>query len=314
MLRYFVKRIVWLIPALLGVLFLAFFLIYLLPGDPASTMLGPRATPELIKALQARLGLDKPVWVSFGKYAWGIITRGDLGESVWSYQPVSSLLMQALPYTIILAVSSMIIAITIGIILGILASAHEGSVLDLIITGFSLIANSIPNFVAACLLLLFFVVFLKLFPVMGAGEKGNILSQLHHLILPSFSLAISWIGYIAYLLRSTMLEVFGSDYIATAKSFGIPMRYIAYKYTLKNAIKPVVAIIGLGLGNLFGGAVFVEVIFNRPGLGKTIVDAISARDIPVVQGGILLIAILYVLANLVADLSYAYFDPRIQYE
>jgi len=314
MLRYFVKRLVLLIPTLLGALFLTFSLIYLLPGDPASTMLGPRATPELIEALQVRLGLDKPVWVSFGKYAWGIITRGDFGESVWSYQPVSSLLLQALPYTIILAASSMIIAIIIGMVLGILASAHEGSVLDSIITGFSLIATSIPSFVAACFLLLFFAIFLKLFPVMGAGEKGNILSQLHHLILPSLSLAISWIGYIAYLLRSTMLEVFGSDYIVTAKSFGIPMRCIAYKYALKNAIKPVVALVGLGLGSLFGGAVFVEVIFNRPGLGKTIADAVFARNIPVVQGGILLASFLYVLSNLVADLSYAYFDPRIQYE
>mgnify|MGYP001104651223 CR=1 FL=1 len=314
MLQYFVKRLAWLIPTLLGVLFFTFSLIYFLPGDPASTMLGPRATPEIIKALQARLGLDKPVWVSFGKYVWGIITKGDLGESVWSHQPIYSLLLQALPYTIILAASSMVIAIIIGMILGILASAHEGSVLDSIITGFSLIATSIPNFVAACLLLLFFSVFLKLFPVIGAGEKGNILSQLHHLILPSFSLAISWIGYIAYLIRSTMLEVLDSDYIMTAKSFGIPMRCIAYKYALKNAIKPVVAVIGLGLGTLLGGAVFVEVIFNRPGLGKTIADAVFARDIPVVQGGVLLTAFLYVLSNLVADLSYAYFDPRIQYK
>jgi len=313
MLRYFVKRLGWMVLTVFGVLIFTFSLTYFLPGDPASVMLGPRATPQLIKALQVRLGLDKPVWTRFGIYVWGVL-GGDLGESVWSHRPVFSLLMQVLPYTIILALSSLLLAVIIGMALGILASTYENSVLDWITTGFSLIATSIPSFVAACLLLLFFSIFLKLFPVIGAGKEGDILSQLHHLVLPSFALAISWIGYIAYLLRGTMLEVFGSDYITTAKSFGIPIRYIAYKYTLKNAIKPIVAIVGLGIGKLLGGAVFVEIIFNRPGLGKTIADAVFARDFPVVQGGVLLAAFLYVLSNLAADLSYAHFDPRIQYE
>lgn len=311
--KYLVKRILWVIPTLVGVLLLLFSLTYLLPGDPASIMLGPRATPEMGEALNQRLGLDQPVHVRLGRYIWGVL-HGDLGESVWSRRSVFSLIMQALPYTIILTLSSMGLAAFIGILLGALAAIHQKTMLDRLITTLSLIAVSVPDFVAACLLLLFFAVSLRLFPVIGAGEPGNIADQLRHLILPCFALALSWLGYIARLIRDTTLEVLDSDYIKTAKSFGAPMRYIAYKYALKNSIIPTVAIIGLGIGKLLGGAVFVEMIFNRPGIGKTITDAVFARDLPVVQGGVLVAALLFILANLAADLSYALFDPRIRYE
>lgn len=313
MLQYLVKRILWIIPTTVGVLLFLFSMTHLLPGDPASVLLGPRATPEMVEALNRRLGLDQPIHVQLGRYIWSVL-HGDLNESVWSRYPVSSLIMRALPYTVILTISSMGLAAFLGIILGALAANYRKTILDRLVTVFSLIAVSVPDFVAACLLLLVFAVSLGWFPVIGAGEAGDTADQVHHLILPCLALAIGWFGYIARLVRDTTLEVLDSDYVKTSRSFGAPMRYIAYKYALKNAIIPVVAVIGLGVGKLLGGAVFVEMIFNRPGIGKVITNAVYARDLPVVQGGVLIAALLFILANLAADLSYACFDPRIRYK
>ena len=313
MLKYVIKRILWIVPTVLGVLILLFGLTYFLPGDPASVMLGPRATPELIKDLNHRLHLDRPVYTRLGYYILGVL-RGDLGESVWSRHKVSSLIANALPYTITLAVCSMGLAALVGIFLGVFATIYKESIIDHLVTGISLVGVAVPDFVAACLLLLIFAVHLNLFPVLGAGEAGNIADRIHHLILPVISLAIGWIGYLSRLTRETMLEVLDSDYIRVAKAFGMPAKYIYYKYALKNAVIPTITVIGLGIGKLLGGAVLVEIIFNRPGLGKLVVDAVYARDLPVVQGGILIATLLFVLANLIADISYAYIDPRIQYE
>ncbi len=276
-------------------------------------MLGPRATPTMVEALKKSLGLDQPEYIRLGRYIWGIL-HGDLGQSVWSGHSVSSLITSALPYTIVLTLSSMALAAVLGIILGVLAAINGRTIVDHLVTLLSLIAVSVPDFVAACLLLLIFAVRLRLFPVIGGGQAGNIADQIHHLILPIIALALGWLGYIARLVRDTTLEVLDMDYIKVIRSFGAPRRYIAYKYALKNAIIPVVATIGLGVGKLLGGAVFVELIFNRPGIGKLITDAVFARDLPVVQGGVLIAALLFILANLAADLSYAYFDPRIRYE
>jgi peptide/nickel transport system permease protein len=312
-LKYFVKRVLGIIPTLLCVLLFLFGLIYLLPGDPASIMLGPRATPAMVEALNKSMGLDQPVTIRLGRYIWDIF-HGDLGVSVWSKQPVSLLIMSALPNTIVLTLSSMGIAAFLGIILGALAAFYRKTIVDHLVTVLSLTAVSVPDFVAACLLLLIFAVRLRLFPVIGGGKEGDILDQLHHLVLPVIALALSWLGYIARLVRDTTLEILDMDYIKVMKSFGAPMRYIAYKYALKNAIIPVIATIGLGVGKLLGGAVFIEMIFNRPGIGKVITDAVFARDLPVLQGGVLIAAILFIMANLIADLSYAYINPRIQYE
>ncbi len=312
MLSYLVKRVLGIIPTLACVLLFLFGLIYLLPGDPASVMLGPRATPTMVEALNRRLGLDQPVVVRLGHYLWGIL-HGDLGESVWSGHSVFSLITSALPYTLVLTLSSMALAALFGIILGVLAAVNGKTIVDHLVTFLSLAAVSVPDFVAACLLLLIFAVRIRFFPVLGGGEVGNPVDQLHHLILPTVALALGWLGYIARLVRDTTLEVLDMDYIKVIRSFGAPRRYIAYKYALKNAIIPVVATIGLGVGKLLGGAVFVELIFNRPGIGKVIADAVFARDLPVVQGGVLIAALLFILANLAADLSYAYIDPRIRY-
>jgi len=313
LLKYVIKRILWIVPTVLGVLILLFALTYFLPGDPASVMLGPRATPELIKDLNHRLHLDQPVYIRLGYYILGVL-RGDLGESVWSRHKVSSLIANALPYTITLAVCSMGLAALVGIFLGVFATIYKESIIDHLVTGISLVGVAVPDFVAACLLLLIFAVHLNLFPVLGAGEAGNIADKIHHLILPVISLAIGWIGYLSRLTRESMLEVLDSDYIRVAKAFGMPAKHIHYKYALKNAVIPIITVIGLGIGKLLGGAVLVEIIFNRPGIGKLVVDAVYARDLPVVQGGILIATLLFVLANLIADISYAYIDPRIQYE
>ncbi len=311
--KYSLRRIIWLVPTLLGVLLFLFSLTYLLPGEPADIILGNRATPEMVEQLNARLGLNQPWPISLVKYIGGVF-KGDWGKSIFRNTPVLQLLKNVIPYTIALTICSMGIAVLLGIVFGILAATYENTVLDKIISVISLIGASIPNFVYACLIVLIFSVKLDILPVMGGGESGNFTDQLIHLIGPAFALSLGWAGYILRLVRSSMLETMSADFITTVKSFGLPLPIIVYKYALKRAIKPVIAVIGLGIGRLLGGAVFVEVIFTRPGLGRILVDAIYKRNLPVVRGGVLIAALLFILANIIADISYAYFDPRIRYE
>ena len=292
---------------------LLFSLTYLLPGEPATIMLGPRATPEKIAELNQRLHLDAPapqrLWIFISGAA-----RGDLGRSVWSGHQVLDLILKNLPHTILLAFSSLGMASLLGIGLGAFASTVKGRWFDAYITGASLIAVAIPDFVAALILMLVFCIHLPLFPAIGGGEGGGILQIIYHLILPSTALAIGWIGFFARLSRESMLQVLDSDYIRTMQAFAVPRHRIVYKYALKNAVIPSITVIGLGMGKLLGGAVFIEVIFNRPGLGKLIVDAVYARDLPVIQGGIMVTTLLFIVTNILSDLSYSYEDPRIQYE
>jgi len=310
MLKYTIKRLLWLIPTLIGVLLLLFGLTYFLPGDPASVMLGPRATPEMVDQLNRRLHLDQPIHIRLGYYIWQVF-HGNLGKSVWNKEPVLRLIKNAIPHTVILTFVSMGWAVLLSIVIGVTAAVFRNTLLDHLITGISLISASMANFVVACLALLLFSVQLNWFPVMGVGESPG--GYLYHLILPSFALGLSWCGYLARLVRDNTVEVLNSDYIKTAKSFGAPLWYIG-KYSLKNAVIPVISVVGLGTGKMLGGTVFVEMIFVRQGMGKLITDAVHARDLPIVQGGVLIIAFLYVLINLLADLSYAVVDPRIQYE
>ncbi len=313
MLKYIIKRALWVIPTLLGVLIILFGLTYLMPGDPASAMLGPRATPELVAELNQRLHLDRAMPVRLGYYLTGVV-KGDLGTSVWSGHTVSSLLAEALPHTALLALTSLGIAAFIGILLGAFAAVRRDSPIGGAVTIASLLGVAVPDFVAALILMLLFCVLIPILPALGAGAAGDPVDIAMHLILPATALGIGWVGYLARLTRESMLDVLDSDYIRTARAFAIPGQSIAYRYALKNAVIPSITVIGLGVGKLLGGAVFVEIIFNRPGLGKLIVDAVYARDFPVVQGGILLATILFVLANLIADISYAFVDPRIQYD
>lgn len=309
---YIAKRLLWVIPTLLAVLFLLFSLTYLLPGDPADIILGPRATEEMAQDLRQRLGLDRPWYEGYIDYIRSIL-RGDLGVSIFRNRPVSNVVMEVLPYTLALTFAGMGLAVFNGIIIGLLAASYQGSWLDSLLTFISFLTASTPTYIASVLIIVVFSVNLNLLPSIGLGE-GGLLNSLYYLIGPAVALSIGWTGYIARLTRSSMLETLESDFIQTEKSFGLPRYYIIYKYALKKAVKPIIAVVGLGIGRLLGGAVFVEVIFTRPGLGRLIVNSIYERDLPLVRGGVLVAALLFVLANLLADISYAYFDPRIKQE
>ncbi len=308
-----IRRLVITIITVIGAMIILFFLIQAMPGDPATVMLGPRATPEIVDEIRARMWLDRPVFIQLGRFLFNVI-RGDLGTDVLNYMPVSKLVMNALPHTIILAFSSIFLASIIGIPLGTYAAAYRNSLIDRITGILSISMITVPSFLAGLLMLLIFSVFLNWFPAMGAGEKGNFLSQLYHLVLPAISLALLWVGYLARIMRASVLEELTSDYVRTARSKGLSKARVVYKHVLRGAMIPVIAVIGVGFGNLLGGAVLIEIIFHRPGLGFLIYNAIQSRNYPIVQGGLIVAVFLYSIANLVADLSYGFIDPRLRSE
>jgi peptide/nickel transport system permease protein len=218
----------------------------------------------------------------------------------------------ALPHTLILAWSSLTLAVLMGVPLGVYSATHPDSWLDRFTAVISISFITIPSYVAGLFLLLIFAVQFKMMPAIGLGEQGNLLDYLKHLILPAVALAITWVGYLARLVRASLLEVLNQTYIRAAMAAGLSQRLIFYKYALKNALIPTVAVLGIGVGNLMAGAVFVELIFSRPGMGTLIYNGIQSRNFPVARAGILIVAFLFVLANLLADLVYTYLDPRIQ--
>ncbi|UXT92622.1 ABC transporter permease [Agrobacterium pusense] len=295
--------------AVAGSVVLLMALTRLIPGDPATVILGSRATPEAVAALNARIGLDKPlieqVFTFFGR-----LVSGDLGEDVFNGRPVITLVAAALPNTVALAVSAMLCAIALGVPLALASARWPGGRMDRLVAFLSVGFISTPSFVVSVFLLMMFSVKLRWFPVLGAGQSGDIADQLWHLALPTAALAAGWIGYIARLLRASLLEVLGENQIRTLRAYGVSEIKILVKYALKPAILPTVAVLGMGFGELLGGAVFAEVIFNRPGLGSLIYDAIRTRNYPVVQGGVFVIVLLYILTNLLADLSQSLLDPR----
>jgi peptide/nickel transport system permease protein len=257
--------------------------------------------------------LDQPIPVQLFNFVRRTI-QGDLGRDFASNRPVTGLIASALPHTLLLAVTSLGLAVLLGVPLGVYSATRPNTWIDQLTGLLSVSFITLPSYVAGLFLLLFFTVQLNWFPAIGAGEPGDPLDYLHHLVLPTTALAITWVGYLARLVRASVLEVLNANYIRTAFAFGLRERTIFYKYALKNALIPTVAVLGVGLGNLLGGAIFIEVIFTRPGLGRLIYEAISDRNFPIVRGGILVAALLFVLANLLADLSYHYLDPRIQVE
>lgn len=283
----------------------------LIPGDPATVLLGPRATPETVAALNAEMGLDLPLPTRLVQFLAHAAT-GDLGRDILSHRPVSAMVLQALPNTILLALSAIILAVLIGIPLGTIAALKADGIADQAIAFLSVGFVSAPSFVNSIFLLLIFSLWLGWFPVLGAGDTGDPLDQLWHVVLPAVALAVGWIGYIARLLRSSLLEVLNEPYVRTMRAYGLPEAVVVLKYALKPACIPTLAILGMGMGELLGGAVFAEVIFNRPGLGSLIYDSIAVRNYPVVQGGVLIVVLLFVVTNLLVDLSYLWIDPRIR--
>jgi peptide/nickel transport system permease protein len=291
-----------------GAVALLLSLTLLIPGDPAPILLGPRATPETIAASTPRW--PRPAFPTRLAQVLGRAALGDLGADVFTGRPVSQIIAEALPNTALLAVSAILLAMVIGIPLGALSALKPGGAVDQAIAFLSVGFVSAPSFVISIFLLLVFALWLAWFPVLGAGT--GVLDQLWHAVLPAVALALGWIGYIARLLRSSLLEVLNEPYIRTMRAYGLPERVVVLKYALKPACIPTLAILGMGVGELLGGAVFAEVIFNRPGLGSLIYDAIQTRNYPVLQGGVLVIVMLFVLTNLLVDLSYAWIDPRVR--
>jgi peptide/nickel transport system permease protein len=309
--RYGAGRLVTALLVLVGSMALLCSLTLIIRGDAATILLGPRATPAAIATFREQMGLNLPLYERlfvFFKHA----VEGDLGVDVLSGRPVNAMVLAALPNTVLLALSAIGLAVLIGIPIGCYAAVRPGSLLDQMLAVLSVSLVATPSYVVAILLLYLFSVRLGWFPVLGAGEPGHVLDQIHHLVLPMLALAFGWIGYIARLVRSSLLEILGEPYIRTARAYGQPERRVVMKYALKLACIPAVAILGVGIGELMGGAVFVEIIFNRPGLGSLIFDAIRNRNYPIVQGGILVVVGIFVVTNLLVDLSYAWLDPRVR--
>jgi peptide/nickel transport system permease protein len=295
----------------LGAMLLLFALSALVPGDPATALLGPQATPEYAKRFIAEMGLDLPWYRRLFTFLAHILT-GDLGTDVMSGKRVTTIVGAVMPYTFILTFVSIALSILTGVPLGCYAATHRGSATDHALAFVSVAFIAIPSFVIAIFLLLIFSVWLDWLPVLGAGDTGSWLDQARRLILPTIALSLGWVGFIARLVRSSMLEVMAEPYIRTSRAYGLSTRLLIYKYALKNACIPVLAVLGLGVGRLLGGAVLVEIVFARPGLGRLIYDAIATRDFPVLQGAVLVVVLVFVLTNLLVDLSFSAIDPRIR--
>ena len=311
MLLYFVKRI-FLGILIIGVaITLMFFMIHLVPGDPARIMLGPRATPEMIADISMRMGLDQPLVIQLMKFL-GSILKGDLGIDVLSSRPVTEVVFGQLPYTLWLIFSAIFGAMLIGIPLGCYSALHRNTLADRVTGVISVACITAPSFVVALYSLLIFAVTLKWFPAIGAGDKGDLFDQATHLVLPAFAIGISWVGYLSRLVRASMLEVLGENHIRTARAYGLTESTVIYRYALKIAILPTVTVIGVGMGFLISAAVLTEIVFARPGLGKLIIESITSRNYPVVMGSVLVSTVLFVISTTISDLVNAWLDPRIR--
>ena len=311
MLVYIVKRILMTLLVLLLVVVFLTLLVHIVPGDPVTMILGPRATPSLIQQMRKAMDLDKPIYVQIGHFLWNIL-HGSLGVDAVTGVPIMTLVGASLPHTMILAVSSLLLSVLLGVPIGMYSATHTNSLPDRILSIVSISLTTIPSYVGGLFLLIIFAVDLHALPAMGLGHTGDTLDYLKHLILPSVALAITWIGYLGRLVRTSLLEVLNETYVRASRAAGISERLIKYRYALKNALIPTVAILGVGLGSLMGGAVFIEIIFTRPGMGLLIYHAIQTRNYPLVRAGVFVVAVLFVLANFLADLVYTYLDPRIQ--
>ena len=290
---------------------LMFFMIHLVPGDPARILLGPRATPEMIADISMRMGLDQPLIIQLIKFL-GNILKGDLGMDVISNRPVTAIVFGQLPYTLWLIFSAIFGAMLIGIPLGCYSALHRNTLADRISGVISVACITAPSFVVALYSLLIFAVTLKWFPSIGAGEKGDFFDQLAHLVLPAFAIGLAWVGYSSRLVRASMLEVMGENHIRTARAYGLTESTIIYRYALKIAILPTVTVIGVGMGFLISAAVLTEIVFARPGLGKLIIESITSRNYPVVMGSVLISTVLFVISTTISDLVNAFLDPRIR--
>jgi len=313
MLRYIVKRLLATIPVMGVVALFVFSLLYISPGDPAAVIAGDIATAEDIARIRAQLGLDQPYLVRFSGWMWAL-AHGDLGTSIFTNLPVSTLIAQRIEPTVALTLCTMIVAVGLAVPLGVLAAARAGGFIDRAVMAISVLGFSVPVFVIAYGLILLFAVQFDWLPVQGYRNLGEGFGPfIRHMILPSVALGIVYMALIARITRATMLDVLAQDYVRTATAKGLAPGTVLMRHALKNAAVPIVTIIGIGVALLIGGVVVTETVFAIPGLGRLTVDAILRRDYPIIQGVTLLFSAAYVLVNLVVDLSYSLFDPRIRY-
>ena len=311
MLQYIVKRLLLAIPILLAVVTLVFFVVRMAPGDPAQVILGDSASQESLTALRAELGLDRPILVQYGEFLFSII-KGDLGNSIIRKQSINSMIAEVLPYTIELTLAGVLVGVILGLPLGVFSAVFRNSAADYGVRIMSLLGLSFPAFYSGILLLLAFAVYLGWFPVISDPDMGNMGERLYMLVLPAMNLGLIMMAYVVRSARSSLLETLGEDYIRTAKAKGLPGFIILYKHALKNALIPVITIVGLYLGVLVGNSVLTEIVFNRPGLGKLILSALDERDYSLLQGLMVIYAFIIVLVNLITDLTYGMVDPRIR--
>lgn len=312
MARYLATRLISLVPILVGTSIVAFLLIRLVPGDPAVALLGMEADPRSLAALRAQLALDQPIVVQYVTWLGHILT-GDFGRSIQGGRAVFPLLLGALAPTALLSAAALVISLVIAIPAGIVAATHRNSGADYIGSFLALCGLSLPSFWLGILMILAFSIYLPLFPASGyVSPLVDPIAHLRHLVLPAVTLGAALAAATMRMTRATMLEVLRADYVRTARAKGLSQRRVIWGHALRNARIPIVTLLGIQLGQLLGGVVITETVFSWPGIGKLTVDAIFARDYPVVQGAVLLTATLFVLINLVTDLIYTVLDPRVR--
>jgi peptide/nickel transport system permease protein len=310
---YVARRLLALIPVALVVATVAFVLIHLAPGDPASIIAGPDASPEDVQRIGRQLGLDAPLYVQLGRF-YGRLLRGDLGQSIFLRKPVSEAILDRVEPTVLLTVFATLIAVAVGVPSGVVSARYHNRAPDQAFMSLALVGISVPNFLLALLMVLLFGVRLGWFPVAGyAPLEYGWLGTLRSLVLPAVALGLVQSALIARITRSSMLDVLYQQFIVAGRAKGLSDRALVYKHALRNALIPTITIIGISFAILIGGAVVVETIFNIPGVGRLIISAVLRRDYPVIQGVVLCVAGVYMLINLLVDLSYLVIDPRVRY-
>lgn len=313
MLSYIIRRLLGVIPVMLVVGIFVFSLLHLAPGDPAAIIAGDNASEANIARIRASLGLDRPLLDQFASWGWATL-RGDLGVSMSSGIAVTTLVQQRIGPTFSLAVTTMMVAVSIAITFGVLAAWKAGSVLDRAVMGMAVMGFSVPVFVVGYILVYFVALQWRWLPVQGYMPfSDGLWPWLRHLILPSIALGLAYVALIARITRASMLDVLAEDYIRTASAKGVATVSMLLGHALKNAAVPIVTVVGIGVALLISGVVITESVFNIPGIGRLVVDAISRRDYPIIQGVMVIFAAVYVLINLVVDISYSFLDPRIRY-
>lgn len=311
MLVFAIRRIGLAFAILLTASGMLFAMIYVVPGDPTAVALGPMASAAQRAEFRTAMGLDETVPVRLVTFL-GRAARGELGTDVFSNRKIARIIGEALPHTVALTATALGWAILLGVPLGCWSAVRHNGWVDRAIGVLSVAVIAVPSFVVALYGLLLFAVDLNWLPAIGAGEAGDVGDQLRHLVLPSLAIGLGWVGYLARLVRASMLEVLGEPHVRTARSFGLSERRVVFRYALGLAVLPTIALLGVAVGHLLSGAVFAEIVFARPGIGKLVYDAVLTRNFPIVSGTVLVTTALFVLCTLLADLLAAWLDPRVR--